>query len=1722
MAKQPREFLQWHLLDRSEDPVPWLPSDVRSLKRFYERLSDAAKQAAEDMRRLEGDELGQGDAVSALQDLVKELPRHLDKAQDAYEKGYRALDKWAVSLGAARMDSASIVHRAVTAHSALEDPDAWTKKLDGEDPVRKEFVDQLKRVLDDMEDAARDCADALEEAKQGSPRKLWGWLDKIVTWVEDNPLLYAVAMVVAGLAAIFIPGLGIALALTVLAISAASLHKEGKLGFNRESLFTLGMDALSLVPGGALLRGGRAVGKAAGQAATRVVGQRVAGGVSRTASSVRRGVGGPVSSVVGRANRTTGGKIATTIVKDSATSMASSITVQVAGEGKSLTDINMTNEVLTAFGTSAAGSTLGVYKDNGSLPDFFGGGSGSGGSGGGSDPASGAGGSDPVGTQGSSGGGDTGEGGPTTGGGGTGEASPSAGSATPESGPAPMGGLGDSVPQQGGLGDSAPQTGAAQADTGGAGGSAGSGDAAPESAGAPTNAGGSSADSGVGGGAGSPETTGARSDAGGSSPEPAGAPANTGGQGDAAPQTGAAHTDTGSPDSSRETADAPANTGGPADSSAPSGADQSESGSGGSSSDAAATREDSGTADSSSAGARPGSDGSAPEAPTDTGGSQPDRAEGPGTNDAEGGQGGRGDGTQPPEEFAPVTRTGGGANTPQPSGTPRARVGEPGDVETAPANRDPQPDTDPRSGARSDGEAGTRTDTAEPEPVPSNTDPAPTGSRSRTDQTAADPAPAPGSGGGDGPAPRSSDGATVTHTRTAGQGEFTTTRGTDGERNVAYRHPATREGDPDFTMNVTRDGVDVNGTSVRNTERGFDMSSADGSSVRAQRDGADHPGDLELTGPGGRGRASYRDGELTVSTSDGDVSVSRDPNGNQVRTADGLTVRQDGDGLRVSHTGDGPVRQRFDGDGPTVHRLGADENGHVPPARVFDPSTGRHAEVGADGYTVQTPGGSTHGYDRTDGGVRVETGDARTRVGSDSAQVSSMDGGVDLRLGADGTGSARGGGSEVRIGSGGVELRGSHGGRGGEASIRQEPDARGGTRPVARAEGVTAEPGRVSVDGGPRVEITELRGPGGGPGPSVVRVVEGGRESVYDMNGQPVGGGGVYTPLPRDPATGAPYVPVGSPDGPGTRVTVERGPAGAPGDGAALRVDGPGQWSVRTSRDGEMSMTPLGDHPDAVGVTRRPDGSTLVRTRESGYAVDSRDGFTVTGPGGLGGRADAHGVSVSDGAAVTTVRAGGGDGAHPGEPSALTSSATDPRQRYGESSGDEASVSTGDGTSVWTRDGELHTTMGPERQPGSVRSGDRTVEVGSDSLTARGAGRDADSWEVSTGPDRTSGHNGAQSIEVTAKPGRPGVQNPVHTGNGRWPRLRDPLVSPDQVRFESGGNVSGTRSASGRAEVTDGASGTTVRDARGGVRVESGGGPELRVTERHVRVTAPDGVQSRVEIPGTGADATPPAAPGRSGGGTARVLGDEGAAPDQARDGSRSEGEGAAVGEDLTANGSSAEADGQRGSGSSERPERDPVRTLRDTRRAALQPIPYEIFKNVLNVVAGTGFDFGRHFVAEVTGLDWLSEGIAFGPDGLPNPSYVVQSFMQVGTAIPKAAAEGRFGGGDTMLGYPLELGHQAMRNNLRDEYLDEYHEDFREGEKVEKQLEVLNSLLTKENLTKYEDTRLDDHPDPDAAAEQERADEFLARAKAEREQLEVELAELYDVSLADVQKMRD
>ncbi|MEV6818032.1 hypothetical protein AB0M72_04665 [Nocardiopsis dassonvillei] len=1532
MAKQPRTHHRWDLLGREGDPVPWSAYDVRSLKTFYEGLADAAEQAAADLRRLDKGQLGEGSTVDALKELIEELPKYLDKAHNAYEKGYKALETWTGALETAREQSGIIVFEAEQAYLALEDPEEWKQETDGDDPVRDAYVTRLQTVLGDMDDAVSTCKNALEEAKQGDPNELWGWLDAIVTWVEENPLIYAAILVVGGIAAIFIPGLGIALALGALAISASTLHREGKLGFNMETVTTLGLDLISLVPGGVLLRGGRAVTRGLTAAAPRVTGS-ISSGV-RSASSAVRGATSGVRGAVGgnRAVRTvtsTVGRVSrdhpiisttiTTGARDTAVGMGSSIAVQMAA-GTSWEDINLGYELASAAATNVPGAAVGAARDHGSLPSFLGG---SDGSGGGSGPAPG---SDPA---------------PTVGDGASPE--PAATPSTPDA----AGGSGNS--DAGGT-PSTPDTGGTPASS------------EPAATSATPDAGGTPASS-------EPAATSATPDAGGTpaSSEPAATPAtsDTGGT----PSTSEPAATPSTPDTGGAPATADAGgTPGAADPSRPSG-------------DSPDTSPQGGTTSSATADATGGGPG--PEA---------QRFEG---------------------EYGGST---GGANVAgEGVRLPSQRPGQPG-----------EPTVDDRAPHRNDtpaaGRPGEEPPTASGRTGPDEGSAAPTGPRAEDTPVGPDngvPAAAhDGTGAADGRTVASGD-----------FGEYRTGRGPDGERSVSYRYPADGG---DYTMDVTRDGVDVNGTSVRRTDDGFQVSRPDGASVTASRGGNDEPRGVTLTGPDGAPGASYRDGEVRVPTADGDVTVSRDGNGSTIRTGDGLTVQQprgDGD-VRITRSGDGPVDLRFENGGPEISRPGNDGSSAVPRTRVTDPATGLSTQIGPDGYRLDTGGSTSQSYDRGTDSATVDSGDTRIRAAQHEVRVTDGARGVDLWQGRDGAGTATGANSRAVVRpDGSAEIRTDNP----SPTPRAVQDANGH---VTVGDTRTA-PGRVRTEDGATVGITER------DGRTVVEVrgTDGATRS-YGTDGRPHG---PYPPLRTDPATGRPCVLTG-----GTRVTLVQG------SDPALRVDTPQGWTVTTSRDGQSSVsTPPDARGDRLQTVREPDGSTAMRSGDhwvaSGPEGPGGPGRVVAGgPDGVHARSSADGAHVSDGTTRTDARPGTSPGLGRGE----TTHAAPPYGPVAEHSGTGGRVTTDDGVTVHTRADGLRVDV-PRDADRTVRDGDRTIGVGPRGTDVRGpapdspgnpplrmgetagdAGRVPPSWRVSTDSEGgMTGHTRPdQGVSVRPEPGR----------------LPSPFRGADEVSFRSG-DIEGTQTRSGRTTVTDG-NGSTVRDGRGGVRVDGGDGrPDLRVTDDHVRVTTPEGAQHRVDVPGARAD---------DGGGVTGTPRADGAP------GARTDGDGApARADDGTG------ASGDRRDGDSPGGDRSPVRPDLNSFGAMLEEMRLTLAKNFVNVLGGLGVE-----------IAWqeFADGDFTGTD-------VVQAVVQLGTAVPKGLAEGRISGttalptdgvGSHLSAFPLEMGHQAVRNDLRDlitnEYLDEEVAITAERGAIAEQAAFLEGELIPELRAEIEAARAD------------------------------------------------
>ncbi|PDP85876.1 hypothetical protein CQJ94_19185 [Glycomyces fuscus] len=1590
MAKQPRSDLRWDLLDREEDPVPWSPYDARSLKSFYEGLSKAAEQAATDLRRLDKGQLGEGSTVDALKELIEELPKYLDKAHTAYEKGYKALDTWTGALETAREQSRTIAYEAGQAYTALEDPEAWKEEVDGDDPVRDAYLTRLQRVLGDMDEAARTCKNALEEAKQGDPNKLWGWLDAIVTWVEENPLIYAAILVVGGIAAIFIPGLGIALALAALSISAATLHREGRLGFNMETVATLGLDLISLVPGGVILRGGRAVTRGLSAGASRLPGSITSGvrgassAVRGATSGVRGAVGGnrAVQTVTSRVSRVSRDHpvISTTITtgaRDTAVGMGSSIAVQMAA-GTSWEDINPGYELASAAATNVPGAAVGAARSNGSLPSFLGGSDGSGGgpaptAGADPSPAVGDGTSpDPAVTPGTDGAPAT----PGTGGAPTAPDTDSAPAAPVSGAPATPDSGAPATPDAPATTDAAttpgtPDTGStpAASDTGVTPGAPGP--SSPSGSGTDGSPQGGPAPSGTAGGSGIPD-----------------APAFSG---EAAPPSSAADTSTGgvSPPG-RPSADA--------------GDVQ---------------------ADAARVGGEPGPSGAADTA---------DGGPGPDGQRFEGGYGGSAGGANVPGEGVRL-----------PSQRP-GQIGEPAVDGRAPHRSD----TDTAAGPGGEPSAAPGRTGADDASAPPRADGAPAHPDGGVPADTHD-----GTGAGDGRTVASGD-----------FGEYRTSRGPDGEANVSYRYPADGG---DYTVNVSRDGVDVGDTSVRRTEDGFQVTRPDGSSVTASRGGDDGPAGITLTGPDGAPGASYRDGEVRVPTGDGDATVSRDADGSTIRAGGDLTVRQprDGGDVRITRDGDGPVDLRFDGRGPEVSRPAHDGSSTVPRTRVTDPATGRSVEIGTDGYRLDSGDGTSQSYDRGTDSATVESGDTRIRADQHQVRVSDDARGVDLWQSRGGAGTATGANSGAVVRSdGSAEIRTNNP----SLTPRAVQDANGG---VTVGDTRTA-PGRVRTEDGAVVGITDR------DGRTVVEVrgTDGATRS-YDTDGRPHGS---YPPLRTDPATGQPRVLTG-----GTRVTL------VPGADPALRVDTPQGWTVTTSRDGEVCVsTPPDARGDRLQTTRNPDGSTGMRSGDhwvgSGPEAPGGPGRVVAGgPDGVHARSSDDGAYVADGATRTDARPGASTGLGTGE----TTRTAPPYGPVAGHTGTEGRVTTDDGVTVRTRTDEIRVDV-PRDADRTVRDGDRVIGVGPRGTHVRGpspddpgnpplrtgetagdAGRVPPRWSVSADPDGgMTGHTHPEhGVSVRPEPGR----------------VPNPFRGSDEVDFRSG-EVGGTQTRSGRTTVDDG-NGSTIQEGRGGVRVDGGRDrPDLRITDDHVRVTTPEGAQHRVDIPGA-----------RTDGGTGTPRTDTGGVPAHTDDGAGVPGD--------RRDGDPSASDGEgtpapRRDGDSPDQGRPPVRPSLNSFGAMLDEMRLTLTKNFFNVLGGLGVE-----------IAWqeFADGDFTGTD-------IVQAVVQMGTAVPKGLAEGQISGTTALptdgvrshlSAFPLEMGHQAVRNDLRDlvteEYLDEEVALTAERNAIGRQVAFLEGELIPELEKEIEAARADGNRPEDLR----RLEAVLEAAEAQKAGLEKKDAEL-------------
>lgn len=113
----------WWVLDLDRDPVPGVPSSVRSLARSWSNLADDAEWAETRIRQLLGDgAIGAwiGEAGDAFRSKTGDLPKQLGQCKDSYRLAAEALQWWADRLDLHQDDADAALVKGRVARADLE------------------------------------------------------------------------------------------------------------------------------------------------------------------------------------------------------------------------------------------------------------------------------------------------------------------------------------------------------------------------------------------------------------------------------------------------------------------------------------------------------------------------------------------------------------------------------------------------------------------------------------------------------------------------------------------------------------------------------------------------------------------------------------------------------------------------------------------------------------------------------------------------------------------------------------------------------------------------------------------------------------------------------------------------------------------------------------------------------------------------------------------------------------------------------------------------------------------------------------------------------------------------------------------------------------------------------------------------------------------------------------------------------------------------------------------------------------------------------------------------------------------------------------------------------------------------------------------------------------------------------------------------------------------
>lgn len=316
------------------NPAPGTTGTITTLAQNFLTVSGNLEQAYQAMMSAgQAGGFWEGDAASEFHQDIGKLPDYLDKATRSLGDAGRALDGWANDLSALQSTAADYERQAEDAvrqlNQAKSNPDlglaneefsdqqalqeaqqrldAATSEVDSAQSSLNAIRDQAKRLWHQHQDLVSQVEDALNKAKNEAPHKpgmfssigsaLSGMMHHIgdlasKTWkfvkqhanviAKVGDVLSAVGTVlsVAAAATAEIPVVGEVVEGVSLGVNAEALaaHSLAKAAGAKVSDATLAADALSMVPGGAMLKSTKVVQVAKAFRAADEGGRMAAGG----------------------------------------------------------------------------------------------------------------------------------------------------------------------------------------------------------------------------------------------------------------------------------------------------------------------------------------------------------------------------------------------------------------------------------------------------------------------------------------------------------------------------------------------------------------------------------------------------------------------------------------------------------------------------------------------------------------------------------------------------------------------------------------------------------------------------------------------------------------------------------------------------------------------------------------------------------------------------------------------------------------------------------------------------------------------------------------------------------------------------------------------------------------------------------------------------------------------------------------------------------------------------------------------------------------------------------------------------------------------------------------------------------------------------------------------------------------------------------------------------